>query len=92
MFPAVVQTLVVSPNQQAKEGPYIADNIAATRAAYGLDKISQTQYPLTGDLNTAKLAVNNGTIRNIRLWDPSTLLDQLRPAPAAAQRTTGSPR
>ena len=74
VFPAVMQSLVVSPNQQAKEGPYIADNIAATRAAYGLDKISQTQYPLTGDLSTAKLAANDGTIRNMRLWDPRTLL------------------
>ena len=85
VFPAVMQSLVVSPNQQAKEGPYIADNIAATRAAYGLDKITQTQYPLTGDLNTAKLALNSGTIGNIRLWDQSTLLtsyaqlQQLRP-------------
>jgi uncharacterized protein len=81
VFPAVMQSLIVSPNQQAKEGPYIAHNIAATRAAYGLDKISQSQYPLTGDLSTAKLAANDGTIRNIRLWDPRTLLasyDQLQ--------------
>ncbi len=85
VFPAVMQSLVVSPNQQSKEGPYIAHNITATRAAYGLDKISQTQYPLTGDLTTAKLALNDATIRNIRLWDPRTLLSsynqlqQLRP-------------
>ena len=81
IFPAVMQTLVVSPNQLAKEGKYIAYNIAATRAAYRLDKISQTQYPLTGDLSTAKLAANDGTIRNMRLWDPRTLLasyDQLQ--------------
>ena len=49
IFPAVMQSLIVSPNQQAKEGPYIAHNIVATRSAYNLDKISQTQYPLTGD-------------------------------------------
>ena len=85
IFPALVQSLVVSPNQQAKESPYIAYNIAATRSAYGLDKINQTQYPLTGDLNTAKLVVNSATIRNIRLWDQNTLLtsygqlQQLRP-------------
>ena len=85
IFPALVQSLVVSPNQQAKESPYIAYNIAATRSAYGLDKIGQTQYPLTGDLNTAKLVLNSATIRNIRLWDQSTLLtsyaqlQQLRP-------------
>ncbi len=38
-FPAVMQSLIVSPNQQAKEGPYIAHNIAATRKAYGLNQI-----------------------------------------------------
>ena len=74
VFPAVMQSLIVSPNQQAKEQSYIGYNIAATRAAYHLDKISQTQYPLTGDLSTAKLAINDATIRNIRLWDPRTLL------------------
>jgi uncharacterized protein len=81
VFPAVMQSLIVSPNQQAKESTYIAYNIAATRAAYRLDKINQTQYPLTGDLNTAKLVLNSATIRNIRLWDPRTLLnsyDQLQ--------------
>ena len=85
VFPAVMQSLIVSPNQQGKEGPYIAYNITATRAAYGLDRISQTQYPLTGDLSTAKLVLNSGTVGNIRLWDQSTLLtsyaqlQQLRP-------------
>ena len=84
-FPGLMQTLIVSPNQQAKESTYIGYNITATRAAYGLDKISQSQYPLTGDLTTAKLALNDATIRNIRLWDPRTLLtsynqlQQLRP-------------
>ena len=85
IFPAVMQSLIVSPNQQAKEGPYIARNIAATRAAYNLNKITQTMYPLTGDLSTAKLAADPGTVGNIRLWDQSTLLtsyaqlQQLRP-------------
>ncbi len=85
IFPAVVQSLIVSPNQEAKESTYIGYNIAATRAAYGLDRITQTQYPLTGDLNTQKLVTNSGTIGNIRLWDQNTLLtsygqlQQLRP-------------
>jgi hypothetical protein len=73
-FPGLMQTLIVSPNQLSKEQKYIAYNIAATRAAYRLNAISETQYPLQGDLNTAKLAINDGTIRNIRLWDPQTLL------------------
>ena len=72
--PGIVQALVVSPNQQSKESRYIAYNITGTRDAYGLDRVKQTQYPLTGDLDPQKLAVNSGTIRNIRLWDPNTLV------------------
>ncbi len=73
-FPGLMQSLVVSPNQLSKEQKYIAYNIAATRAAYRLNAITQAPYPLQGDLTTAKLAANSGTIRNIRLWDPQTLL------------------
>ncbi len=84
IFPALVQTLVVSPNQQAKESPYIAYNIAATRSAYGLDKINQTQYPLTGDLNTAKLVVNSATDSQHPPVGPEHPAHQLRAAAAIA--------
>jgi hypothetical protein len=72
--PAVYQALIVNPNQLAKEKPYIAFNIAATRAAYDLTAISKTPYALEGDLSAAALKVNAVTVRNIRLWDPQVLL------------------
>jgi hypothetical protein len=50
IVPAVWQALIVNPNQLAKETPYIARNIAATRAAYDLTAISKTPYSLQGDL------------------------------------------
>jgi uncharacterized membrane protein (UPF0182 family) len=78
VWPAAIQSLVVNPTQQEKEKEYIAYNIAATRSAYNLDKISQDQYPLQGDLTPAKLQANEPTLRNIRLWDPSTLLTSYR--------------
>src|SRR5665647_3967901 len=53
IVPAVWQALIVNPNQLAKETPYIAYNIAATRAAYDLTRISQTPYSLQGDLSAA---------------------------------------
>ncbi len=74
IVPAVWQSLIVNPNQLAKEKPYIAFNIAATRAAYDLTAISKTPYSLKGDLSAAALKVNNVTVRNIRLWDPQVLL------------------
>jgi uncharacterized membrane protein (UPF0182 family) len=74
IVPAVWQALIVNPNQLAKETPYIAHNIAATRAAYDLTTISQTPYSLQGDLSAASLKANSVTVDNIRLWDPQVLL------------------
>jgi uncharacterized membrane protein (UPF0182 family) len=74
IVPAVFQALIVNPNELAKEKPYIAYNIAATRAAYDLTAISQTPYSLQGDLSAASLKANSVTVDNIRLWDPQVLL------------------
>ena len=74
IVPAVWQALDVNPNQLAKETPYIAANIAATRSAFDLTAISETPYSLQGDLSTAQLQANDVTISNIRLWDPEVLL------------------
>jgi len=74
IVPAAWQALIVNPNQIAKETPYIAFNIAATRAAYDLTAISKTPYSLQGDLSAAALKANSVTVRNIRLWDPQVLL------------------
>jgi len=85
IVPAVFQALFVNPNQLAREQRYIAFNIAATRAAYGLTAATETPYSLTGNLTAATLRANDPTVRNIRLWDPETLLlsygqlQQLRP-------------
>jgi uncharacterized protein len=85
IWPVITQALIVNPNQGSKEAPYITRNIAATRAAYNLDLLKETPYPLKGDLTSAKLVANQTTVRNIRLWDPATLtrsyqqLQELRP-------------
>ena len=77
-WPGVVQWLIVNPNQQEKEQQYIGYNIEATRSAFDLERISQTEYALKGDLTTRKLQDNDITVRNIRLWDPGTLLTSYR--------------
>lgn len=85
IVPAAYQSLVVNPNQLAKERTYIGYNLAATKAAYGLDRISQRTLPPGEPLTAATLARNAATVRNIRLWDPDTLtrsyrqLQELRP-------------
>jgi uncharacterized protein len=74
IVPAVWQSLAVNPNQLAKETPYIANNIAATRSAYDLTDISATPYSLQGDLSATQIQDSSVTVTNIRLWDPEVLL------------------
>ena len=65
----------MNPNQLAKESPYIANDIAATRAAYDLTAI--TRDPLLAARVISRppaLQANNVTVSNIRLWDPEVLL------------------
>ncbi len=38
IYPAVIEAVVVKPNEQAMEQPYIQNNINMTRLAYGLDQ------------------------------------------------------
>lgn len=78
IFPAVMQSLIVNPNQLSKERTYIQYNLDATRAAYGLTTISQTPLVLDKAIDAAQLKNNEITLRNIRLWDPDTLVTSYR--------------
>ncbi len=69
VFPLVFQRVQVSPNEFAREEPFIARNIEATRAAYQLDRISVNLYPADGKLDAAAIRDNQDTLDNIRLWD-----------------------
>ncbi|MGI6451709.1 MAG: UPF0182 family protein [Desulfitobacteriia bacterium] len=64
------EKFVVSPNQLEREAPYINHHIQATRDAYGLSDIIETEYPIaSGQLSPAVLERNKATINNIRLLD-----------------------
>jgi uncharacterized protein len=76
IYPAATQRLRVAPNERIAERLYIARNIEATRAAYGIDKVIVTQYSGTKALQPAAIKQNVSTIENIRLWDPSVLVNQ----------------
>lgn len=69
MYPALLQRLVVKPNQQQKETPYIIRHIAATQAAFGLDNIANRNFPADTVLTGDQLSANSSTIENTRLWD-----------------------
>jgi len=68
-YPALVQKLVVVPNQLDKERPYIKHNIAATNKAYALEGVDEVNFDVTNDLSAEHIEDNWATIENIRLWD-----------------------
>jgi len=75
LYAAVVQRFVVAPNEQVRETPFIAHNIAATRAAFALDQVEERQ--LTGDAILTRAAIddNRATLGNVPLWNHQPLLD-----------------
>lgn len=68
-YPALVQRLVVLPNQLEKERPFIAHNIEATNTAFALDGIKPVEVPVKDRLTREDVESNRRTIDNIRLWD-----------------------
>jgi uncharacterized protein len=75
VYPAFVQRFSVAPNELAKETPYIIHNIAATRKAFGLDKVEERELTGEAALSAQDIRKNQPTINNIRLWDQGPLLD-----------------
>ena len=70
-----VQTFIVSPNEFAREEPYLEHNLQFTRAAYGLDDIEVKENPGNMSLDADMIERNELTIDNIRLNDARPLLD-----------------
>ena len=73
-----VSSFVVKPNELVREQPYIAHNIAMTRAAYGLNRVAQHPFPADGGVAAVEAQKNQSTLQNIRLWDWRALQDTLR--------------
>lgn len=78
ILPNAVQKFIVKPNELAKEAPYIAYNIDHTRRAYNLNEISETNFEVSERLGPGEIDRHQGTIRNIRIWDESPLLQTYR--------------
>lgn len=75
IYPAIVQSLVVKPNQEEREAVYIARNVEATRAAMGIGDV--VQRPISFERLTAeKVESDLDPIRNVRLLNPSQMLSR----------------
>lgn len=68
-LPALVQWLVVKPNEITFEIPYIARNIEFTRAGFKLDAIEERQFPAQPTLGRDALQSNQNLLSEVRLWD-----------------------
>ncbi len=74
-YPGIRQRFDVEPNELARERPYLAHNIQATRFAFGLSDVQEQEFPATGEVTRETLRQAEGTIENIRLWDYRALRD-----------------
>lgn len=78
IYPALVQRFKVRPTEQSLQSPYIARNLKATKAAYGLDKVKVTSYTPTKKTGAGQLAQDAETVPGIRLVDPSIVSPTFR--------------
>ncbi len=74
VYPAVVQRLIVAPNELNKETPQLRYHIDATRRAWGLDRVLVRDLSGEAALTERDIRANRTTIDNVRLWDRDPLL------------------
>lgn len=75
IYAGVLQRFVVAPNEQARETPFIAYNIEATRHGFALDRIEEREISGDAELTRADIDRNRATLDNVRLWDHQPLLE-----------------
>jgi uncharacterized membrane protein (UPF0182 family) len=74
-YAAILQRFVVTPNEQVRETPFMEYNIAATRAAFALDRVEERELPGDATLTSEAIEANRETLDNVRLWDHQPLLE-----------------
>jgi uncharacterized protein len=78
IIPWSVQRLIVEPNELELETPFLRNNIAFTRFAYGLDKIEVRYHTGEAKITAPQMRANQSTIDNIRIWDHRPLSQTFR--------------
>ncbi|MCW2681465.1 MAG: hypothetical protein JWM62_2866, partial [Frankiales bacterium] len=73
IYPAIIQQVRVSPNEDQREEPYIQRNIEATRAAYGIDETEVVDYQASQDVAPEELRAQAAKVDSARLLDPNRL-------------------
>ena len=78
LYPWIVQTFQVVPNERTLEGPYLQKNIDATRVAYELDKVEVVDYAANVIPEPGALRNDARTTSSIRIMDPALVGDAFR--------------
>jgi len=74
VYPSLIERFVVTPDQLNKEKPYIARNIEATRQAYALTSVDESDIDVANDPVEADVRTQFADISSVRLWDYRPLL------------------
>lgn len=64
-----VQSIIVAPNEIAKEEQFLQNNITYTNYAYNLDKVQEKEFPVNQNLTRKDIEKNKITISNIPIND-----------------------
>ena len=74
VYPSMLQSFKVAPNEIVLERPYLEHHIRMTRYGYGLEKLETQPFPVDTSLAITDIRKNLLTVGNIRLWDEEPLL------------------
>ncbi|MEM8747456.1 MAG: UPF0182 family protein, partial [Actinomycetota bacterium] len=72
IYPAIVQGLIVNPNQESREAEFIERNVEATRQAYGLEEVEVREIDF-GTLTATEVESDIEAINNVRLLNPADM-------------------
>lgn len=78
LFPWIVQTFQVVPNERALESEFLQRNIDSTRLAYGLSDVQVVNYDATIVAEPGALRKDAKTTASIRIIDPALVSDAFR--------------
>jgi len=73
LYPAIVQSFQVRPNEPDKESPYMQAHIDASRKAFGIDEVDITEYAAVTQVRPGQLKEDAAALPGIRLIDPSVV-------------------
>jgi uncharacterized membrane protein (UPF0182 family) len=73
VYPWIVNTVQVKPNQLAYESEYYQRNLDATKAAFGIEDMDTMDYDATTTAEAGQLRSDAQTTASIRIMDPAII-------------------